>query len=531
MAQKRPGAASAPAAPATQTAPPADALGRTTPRGTVLRFLDAARGGNHEIARHYLNTPLGGDAAEELARQLYVVLDTRLPARLTQLSDSPEGSRVNPLQPDEEEVGTVDSADGPVAIVVQRVRRGGADPVWLFSRETLAVVPGVYDEIEAQRAPRWVPRFLRERQIGGARLFEWIALLLGLPAFYIGTILLDRLLTPLVRLLGRRLFPRVEGSIGHALPLPGRLLVLSLSARGAISFLPLSLLLRQSLVNTAAVVTIAAMVWLLILLGGSVESVLIRRIPAANNSAAVSLLRVGRRLADVFVVLFGILATLRHFGVDPTPLLTGLGVGGIAVALAAQKTLENVIAGASLIFDQAVRVGDFLRVGTLEGTVEHIGLRSTRIRTLDRTLVSVPNSQIANVSLETLSARDKFWFHPIVGLRYETTTAQMQLVLDGVRQMLTRRAVVHGGSVRVRLLRLGAFSMDVEVFAYVFARDWAHYLEIQEQLLLEIVAIVSAAGTGIAFPTQTMHLEECGGSDRGSRQRPHRRSGGQETRR
>ena len=97
MAQKRPGAAAAPAAPETQTVPAADALGRTTPRGTVLGFLDAARGGDHEIARHYLNTPLGGDAAEELARQLYVVLDTRLPARLTQLSDSPEGSRANPL--------------------------------------------------------------------------------------------------------------------------------------------------------------------------------------------------------------------------------------------------------------------------------------------------------------------------------------------------------------------------------------------------------------------------------------------------
>jgi MscS family membrane protein len=226
----------------------------------------------------------------------------------------------------------------------------------------------------------------------------------------------------------------------------------------------------------------------------------------------VSLLRVGRRLVDLVVIIAAILAILRHFGVDPTPLLAGLGVGGIAVALAAQKTLENIIAGASLIFDQAVRVGDFLRVGTIEGTVDHIGLRSTRLRTLDRTVVSVPNSQIANMSLETLSVRDKFWLHPIFGLRYETTPDQMRLVLDGVRAMLVEHPQIDPGSVRVRFLRLGAFSLDVEVFAYVLARDWPQFLEIQEGLLLRITEIVNAAGTGIAFPSQTMYVESVAGA-------------------
>jgi len=215
---------------------------------------------------------------------------------------------------------------------------------------------------------------------------------------------------------------------------------------------------------------------------------------------------VGRRFVDLVVLLAAVLGMLRHFGVDPTPLLAGLGVGGIAVALAAQKTLENVIAGASLIIDQAVRVGDFLKVGDLQGTVDHIGLRSTRIRTLDRSVVSVPNGQIANMSLETLSARDKFWFHPVVGLRYETTTGQMRRVLTEIRQMLARHPAVDGESIRVRFLRLGAFSLDIEVFAYVFARDWVHFLEIQEDLLLAVTEIVAGAGTSIAFPSQTMYV-------------------------
>jgi MscS family membrane protein len=499
------------AAPAAAATIAADALGRTTPRGTVFGFLDAARSGDGEIARHYLNTPLTGDAAKALAHALFVVLDTRLPARLTQVSDAPEGSRANPLAPDEERVGRIDTANGPADIVVERVRRSGTESVWLFSRRTLAIVPGIYDEIEGQRAPRWLPRVLREWRIAGTRLDEWLALLLALPALYIVTILLNRMLTPLVRLIGRRLFPRAgDRPIGSALPVPARLLLVSVTARLSMSLLPLSLLVRQQIANIAAVVSIAALVWLLMLLGGWIEGLLIRRMPSANYSAAVSLLRVGRRIADVLLVVAGMLAMLRHFGVDPTPLLAGLGVGGLAVALAAQKTLENVIAGASLIFDQAVRVGDFLRVGTIEGTVEHIGLRSTRIRTMERTLVSVPNGQIANMSLETLSARDKFWFHHVVGLRYETTTAQMRLSLDGVRKMLARRAEVDGTSVRVRFLRLNTFSLDVEAFAYVSARDWAHFLEIQETLLLEIPEIVAAAGTEIAFPSQTMYLSGVG---------------------
>jgi MscS family membrane protein len=177
------------------------------------------------------------------------------------------------------------------------------------------------------------------------------------------------------------------------------------------------------------------------------------------------------------------------------------------VALAAQKTLENVIAGASLIFDQAVRVGDSLKMGEIVGTVDHIGLRSTRIRTLDRTVISVPNSQIANASLETLSARDKFWFHPVLTLRYETTPEQLRTILDNIRRLLTTHDSISQESVRVRFIRLGAFSLDVDIFAYVFATDWNQFLEIQEGLLFSIADIVSRAGTGIAFPSQTMYVE------------------------
>ena len=502
-AQGLPGAAPTAAA---QAEPPKDVLGRSTPRGTVMAFLAAGRKEDNDLARRYLDTPLSGDAAEKLAHQLFVVLDARLPPRLTLVSDSPEGSRANPLAPDEEVVGTIQGASGPVEVIVERVRPPKAEPIWLFSKKTLDAMPGEFAEVSSRRRG-YLPRFLFERSVGNVRLYEWLAVLIGLPIFFMLTALLNRAVRPIARFTLRRVFAQTDPAFTHALPAPIRLFLLAIAIRWLVAAMPLSLLVRQSLSNLAVIVAIVGLAWLTILVNGQLERYLAGRIPRSSHAGAVSLLRVGRRLADILIVMIAILGVLRHYGVDPTPLLAGLGVGGIAIALAAQKTLENVIAGASLIFDEAVVIGDYLRVGQIEGTVENIGLRSTRIRTPSRTLVTVPNSQIANLSLETLSARDKFWFNPVIGLRYETTPDQMQAVLAGARKLLSRHTMVEAGSVRVRFLRMGAYSLDVELIAYVLARDWPHFLEIQEELLIAIGGLVRAAGTDVAFPSQTMYVQ------------------------
>ena len=492
-------------APAAQApAPSTDALGRSTPRGTVFGFLGAGRKGDHRLARHYLNTRLNDAAAETLARQLFVVLDARLPAQLLRVNDNPEGSRADPLAPDEERIATIAGAEGPIDVTLERVRPGrNEEPIWLFSSKTLTAIPETYGAITNEGLPSFVPNFLVARRIAGIRLAEWLVIILGLPLVYLFTGLVNRAISPLISWTGKRFFEG-DGVVRNALPAPARLLILSIATQIWVANLPVSLLLRVMLTNAASLTAIVALTWLLVVLAHQVERYAEQRVAPANFSATISLLRVGTTLVDIIIVIGGVLVVLRHFGVDPTPILAGLGVGGIAVALAAQKTLENVIAGASLIFDQAVRVGDFLRVGTLEGTVEEIGLRSTRIRTLDRSLVTVPNSQIASLTLETLSVRDKFWFHPVLSLTYDTTQPQLHTVLDGIRQLLTTHPVIDRGSVRVRFVRLGTFSLDVEVFAYVYARDWVHFLEIQEELLFKVSGIVERAGTQIAFPTQRM---------------------------
>jgi MscS family membrane protein len=506
----------APAATQAQPDPPADPLGRESPQGTVLGFLDAARKDEIELARQYLNTALSGEAGQTLARQLYVVLDARLPAGLSQISEAPDGSGSNPLAPDEDVIGTIVSSRGPVEVVVERLRRRNAPPIWLFSRRTLESVPALFEEVTASQSYRGVFGSLARTRPGGVLLIEWLIGLLGLIVFYFATVLLNRILTPLVSRVWKATFKRAQPLKGNVLPVPARLLIVALAGKWVLSSLSLSLLVREFWSNVAGMLTIAAIVWLLILLNGEIEQYIRRFLPFANRAAASQLLRLLRRTADALVLFAGLIATLRLLSVDPTPALAGLGVGGIAVALAAQKTLENIVAGASLIFDQAVRVGDHLKMGTIEGIVDHIGLRSTRIRTNDRTVVSVPNAQIASTSLETISARDKYWFHPVVGLRYETTAAQLRTVVDGFRQALESHPLVEARSLRVRFVQLGAFSLDVEINAYIDARDLNHFLEVQEELLFSITEIVSDAGTAIAFPTQTMHVANTRPSERGS---------------
>ena len=499
----KPPAAAAEAAPA----PPADdPLGRHTPRGTVLGFLAAARKGEDEIARQYLDTRADPAAGRALARQLFVVLDAKLPARLPQISDERTGSRANPLTPDVEVIGTVPGSRGEVAIVVERSTRGGQEPIWLFSNATLQAIPALHTEVTSQEVRRRLPDFLERQGIGGVRWFEWLVVLVGIPLFFVLAALLNRLLIVAVRPLWRRFSSDAGRPVTTVLPVSARLLLFALCSHWLLSAVPLSLRVRQYWSSAASALTIVSVVALLIVVNAELERIFLRRFSRGDTTAVAALLRILRRVADVVIVLFGLGVMLRYFGIDPTPTLAGVGVGGIAVALAAQKTLENIIAGASLIFDQAVKVGDYLKIGETEGTVDHIGLRSTRIRTPARTVVSIPNGQIASATLETVSARDKFWFHPEVHLRYDTTPTQLSRVLDGFRQLLASHPAVAREDQRVRLHRLGPFSFDIEIYAYVLARDWNGYLEIQEQLLFGITETVERAGTALALPSQMMYV-------------------------
>ena len=217
----------------------------------------------------------------------------------------------------------------------------------------------------------------------------------------------------------------------------------------------------------------------------------------------------------LIIAIGAILFYLEKFGVNITALLAGLGVGGIAVALALQKPMEDVFGAISLYTQQPVRVGDFCRIGNSMGTVELIGLRTTRLRTLANTLIAVPNHRLVGEPIDNISARGNIWYHPILRLRCDTTPQQLRQVLEDVRKLLSSNERIVQDDHRVRFNEFAENSLSIEVFAYLTTTDWSEFLELSEELNLRILEIVSHAGTSLFMPTSSLIIEQGGATGEG----------------
>ena len=512
---------SAPAQPAAPPSQPAeadatarDALGRLTPRGTVLGFIRAAQTGDYERAAEYLDarySPLR--QSQELARQLHVLLDRGLPIKLDFLSTKPEGDPENSSRPNRTLVGVVTSDGKSLEINLDRIQRGKNPPVWLFAADTLRMVPEMYAEIGPPWIEAYIPKPLLETRFLTFSLWQWIGMLLVILVAILLAKAINRLLNPALRPLVRYLTGEQDDRQLARIESPVRLLTLVVTLYWGISLLVLPFLARQFWAGVAVTLAIIAVSWLLIRLNGIVAELTGRHFENMGRTANLSIVRLVQRTVTALTIVTGALVFLYMLGFNLTAALAGLGVGGLAIAFAAQKTLENLFGGVMITSDQPIRVGDFCRFGDQLGTVEDIGLRSTRIRTPDRTVVSIPNGQLASMSLENFALRDKVWFHPTIQLRYETSADQLRYVLAEIRHLLYAHPKVESQSARVRFVGLASSSLNLEIFAYVLATDYAVFLEIQEDLLLRILDIIEKSGTSLAFPSHTTYIRRDRGLD------------------
>jgi MscS family membrane protein len=208
------------------------------------------------------------------------------------------------------------------------------------------------------------------------------------------------------------------------------------------------------------------------------------------------------------LVFLGIIAMLAQFDYPVGTLLAGLGIGGIAVALAAQKTLENLIGSVAIGIDKPFRVGDAVKIDDLEGTIEEVGLRSTRIRTSERSLVSIPNGQLADMRTESFASRDRFRLSATVGLVYGTTAAQLEAIVAAIEGWFLAQPKIWQDTVYARFVGLGESALNIEIMAWFVTTDAAEYRDLRQAALLAVMRIVEENGSSFAFPTRTVVMAD-----------------------
>jgi MscS family membrane protein len=495
-----------PTIPAPAAEAPGDPYRRETPYGAFFGYMRAASRQNWVLAAEYLQWPKNAKSTpEEIAKQLKAVLDERFAGDLEKVSRSPLGDLNDGLSPELERVGAIERGDDSFDVLVVRTQPVDGPAVWLVSSQTLREIPATFRELTTPGLDRLMPVILQRQVAGALRLWQVLAFWALIPVAW----LLARLLAAVLLGGARRAFARrsfAEGLAGGLDSFRGPLALLAAVPLHAfaVTKIGLPLLGRYNYGRFSRLVVIAALAWLLIRVLRFLTSRATMRLLASGEAAASSL-TIGRRVLQGTVVFLALLAGLASLGVNLTATLAGLGIGGVALAFAAQKSLENLFGGFVVLSDRILRVGDTVRIGTAIGEIEDVTLYATRLRAFDRSVVTIPNGSLITAQIENQSRRDKFWFHPTLGLVYETTAEQMRAVLENLRARLASDPRVEKGTMRVRFVRLASSSLDVEVSAYLLVPDYTTFLAVQEELLLLLLDVIEKAGTCLAFPSQTTY--------------------------
>jgi len=509
-----PGSAAHPPAKAEPTAP-ADLLGRENPRSAMMGLLKTAEREDYETAALYLQPIPGQDTnLADRAKELQA-LHRKFKGNVGLLSQNPNGTVEPGLPLGEVRAGVFAIGSTTTDVILVQVDDPVSGKIWLVSKETVASIPKLYAQMESEAptiADRIMPAALTGRRLLGVSLAQWLGWLLSIPISWLLAWLLAFLFTvpARVRCKLRKVPFAPVWETRHGMPIKCILALLMHSI--FVYLLEPPLLYRVYYFHFIAALLVGCLVW-------SVSTITDRvfehaeSLTRTQHRGGESILVLMQRLTRIVLLIIAVIAALGLFGVDVKTTLAGLGIGGLAIALAAQKTLENLIGGVSLLMDKALRVGDFCQIGSQLGTVEDIGLRSLKLRTLDGNLSVVPNGSLAQMQFENMARRSKLLINQTFSLRIETQSEQLRFVLDRVQNLLDQHPLIEPKSCRVRVMSFVGAAFQLELFAFAKTGDAAQLTVIRQDVILKIAEIVEASGTRFAAPTQLAYLSRDKGVD------------------
>lgn len=485
---------------------PTDPLGRDTPRNAVYGFLQTCHAGNFSRAAQYLDvtripSSQQANTARERARLLCSILNRDPHFELGQLNNTPEGGQSDGLAPDIDKIVTEDVNGESVPLYLEHTNRDGF-MIWVVSADTVQRLPELAPLAEPSAIEKLLPAPLTKTRLAGTPVWIWLVLLLIALLLSLLSRLFSRLAIALAEPMAKRFLAAPESFRLHTFTEPLRLLLSVVAFRACLSVIAPEALVRDWIVKVLALLFALGTAALLMRIVDLISDRWMSRLNPREKAMSISVMPLAVRFIKICIFLLAVLGLLREWSVDITAVLAGVGVGGLAVALAAQKTIENLFGGVSVISDRPVLVGDLCQFGGQLGTVEDIGLRSTRIRTNDRTLVTVPNSQFSTMTLENYSRRDRFWFHPALLLRRDTPVNKIAEAMKAVEQVLRDHPKVDPTAVPVRFTKITNDGFQLEVFSYVLTSDGDEFQRVQTELLLTILRELERIEVRLTVPFQ-----------------------------
>ena len=476
-----------------------DEVDQRTPLKTAQGFMRFAELGDYEGAAEFLDLRYLPDSLENvdgsaLAQQLYVIISRKLPIDFASLSDQPAGAENDGLPSYRDELGVIETSQGEVSIYLQLVPGTDDRRVWKISNASIAGIPNLYKDFGyspfVETVREWIPRgsFL------GAESFKWV---ISIIAAVVAVSVWLMIAWPLGRILAHRNEANRKRVIRYLTrPIP----TLLFFAVGAGVLKNLGLGVTASRVAEGGTLITLASVWFLFATINLLRDLYAQYLMSRGRDSGLMLLSPVTSTAKVVVGALASVVWLDNMGVNVTALVAGLGVGGLAVALVLQKPLEDVMGAITLYTQQPVTVGQYCTAGNVTGTVEEINLRTTRIRTINNSVVVVPNAVFATASIENITERSRILHRQTLRLALETSESVVRSVLQELRSMLLAVETVADDSSRVRLIDFGEFSINIEVFAHIGTTDWPEFLEIAENINLASIGVLERLGAKLAEP-------------------------------
>ena len=493
--------------PAEPVAIPADEFDRGTPLRSAEGFLAAVDVANYEAAAEYLDLRnLRGEARDltgaQLARRLFVIINRADWVDVGDLVDDPAGRSHDNLPQYRDSIGVVRDGGNDVRLLMQKVPRGDGVAIWKVSNASVSLIPKLYATYGYAEWIENLRRALPTASFLGYELFKWVIVLgVGLllyAAVFLAALMIRRVLGDPQTPSHRRVFRFLM------LPLGTWIVVISMNSVST----SLGRGVTAEAVQQFSPVPILVTVWMIFVGINLLRDIYSNRLEQRNRSSGAVFLQPASNAIKLLIGVAAVLLYLDKLGINITTVLAGLGVGGIAVALALQRPMEDVFGAITLYTQQPIRVGDFCRIGSETGTVEEISLRTTRIRTLADTVIAIPNSRLASEAIDNISARSKILFRPSLRLRYDTTPEQLQQILAVIRALFVSHERILQDNHRVRFIKIDDDALVVELYAYLNTKVWSEYLGLAEELNINILEIVAQAGTSLSPPARTLHIEQ-----------------------